>query len=113
MRAIWVILTARARRQWQGWLLLTLLVAIGTGVVLSAVTAGRRADSAFPGYVAAHGYDAIVYPLHPLPLATLPEVTEAVAVRAPFAGDRRARAASRSTTATSPSGRCPRRTCPR
>ena len=86
VRAIWVILTARARRQWQGWLLLTLLVAIGTGVVLSAVTAGRRADSAFPSYVAAHGYDAIVYPLHPLPLATLPEVTEAVAVRAPFAG---------------------------
>ena len=63
MRAIWIILAARARRQWRSWLLLTLLVAVGTGVVLSAVTAGRRADTAVPAFVAAHGYDAVVLSL--------------------------------------------------
>jgi hypothetical protein len=88
VRAIWVILAARSRRQWRAWLLLTLLVAIGTGVVLSAVTAGRRADSAFPAYVAAHGYDAIVYTSEPPahPLATLPDVTQVVAIGGPFYG---------------------------
>jgi hypothetical protein len=61
VRAIWLITASRARRQWRGWLLLTVLVAVGTGVVLSAVTAGRRADAAVPAFVAAHGCDAVVY----------------------------------------------------
>jgi hypothetical protein len=86
VRAIWIILAARSRRQWRGWLLLTLLVTVGTGLVLSAVTAGRRADSAFPAYVAAHGYDAIVYTDRPLKLATLPNVTQVVDIRGPFYG---------------------------
>jgi hypothetical protein len=86
VRAIWVILTARFRRQWRGWLLLTLLVTIGTGAVLSAVTAGRRADTAVPAFVAAHGYDAVVYADKPLPLATLPNVTEVVQTFSPFTG---------------------------
>jgi hypothetical protein len=86
VRAIWVILAARLRRQWRGWLLLTLLVTIGTGAVLSAVTAGRRADAAFPGFVAAHGFDAIVYPEQALPLATLPDVTQVVETRSTFQG---------------------------
>ncbi len=54
--------------------------------MLAAATAGRRADSAFPRFVTAHGYDAIVYASQPLPLATLPEVAEAVAIVAPFEG---------------------------
>jgi ABC-type lipoprotein release transport system permease subunit len=86
VRAIGVILAARYRRHWQSWLLLALLVAIGTGIVLAAVTAGRRADSAFPRFVAAHGYDAIVYSGQPLPLERLPEVKHVVAIRAPFHG---------------------------
>jgi hypothetical protein len=86
VRAIWVILAARLRRQWRGWLLLTLLVALGTAVVLSAVTAGRRADAAFPGFVAAHGFDAIVYTSVPLPLAALPEVSQVVETRSTFQG---------------------------
>src|SRR5215469_4841324 len=84
--AIGVILAARSRRHRQSWLLLVLLVAIGAGVVLAAVTAGRRADSAFPRFVAAHGYDAIVYSGQPLPLEQLPEVKHAVETRAPFYG---------------------------
>jgi len=84
--AIRVILAARARRYWRAWLLLAVLVALGTGVALAAVTAGRRADSAFPRFVAAHGYDAVVYASGPLPLARLPGVTRVVPIRAPFYG---------------------------
>src|SRR5262249_53604347 len=46
----------------------------------------RRADSAFPRFVAAHGYDAIVYSGQPLPLEQLPEVEHVVESRAPFHG---------------------------
>ncbi|HEY0936902.1 MAG TPA: hypothetical protein VGD91_24600, partial [Trebonia sp.] len=87
MRAIWIVLAARWRQQQRAWLLLALLVAVGTGLVLSAVTAGRRADAAFPGFVAAHGYDGIVYASTPLPqLAVLPDVTRVVETRVPFYG---------------------------
>jgi hypothetical protein len=87
MGAILLVLTARARRYWRSWLLLGLVVAIGTGFVLAAVTAGRRADSAFPRFAASHGYDAIVYSTQPLPkLATLPEVSQVTPIRAPFYG---------------------------
>jgi putative ABC transport system permease protein len=84
--AIRVVLAARSRRHARAWLLLALLVAICAGVVLAAVTAGRRADSAFPRFVAAHGYDAIVYSSQPLPLARLPQVAHAVPIKAPFHG---------------------------
>jgi len=84
--AIRVILAARARRYWRAWLLLAVLVALGTGVALAAVTAGRRADSAFPRFVAAHGYDAVVYASGPLPLARLPGVARVVPIQAPFYG---------------------------
>jgi hypothetical protein len=36
------------------------LITIVGGFVLAATAAGRRTDSAFPRYVASHGYDAIV-----------------------------------------------------
>jgi len=86
VRAIVVILAARSRRHLRGWLVLVLLVAIGTGLVLAAVTAGRRADSAFPRFVASHGYDAIVYSGQPLPLTRFPSVTSAVETHALFTG---------------------------
>ncbi|HEY0936897.1 MAG TPA: FtsX-like permease family protein, partial [Trebonia sp.] len=76
----------RGRQQWRAWLLLTLLVTTGTGVTLAAITAGRRADSAFPDFVAAHGYDAVVYAAQPLPLTSLPDVTQAVRIDDPFYG---------------------------
>ena len=84
--AVRVILAARARRFWRAWLLFAVLVALGTAVVLAAVTAGRRADSAFPRFVAAHGYDAVVYANGPLPLARLPGVARTVPIQAPFYG---------------------------
>jgi FtsX-like permease family len=84
--AVRVILAARARRFWRAWLLLAVLVGLGTAVVLAAVTAGRRADSAFPRFVAAHGYDAVVYADGPLPLARLPGVARTVPIQAPFYG---------------------------
>jgi len=66
---------------------LSILVAIGTGFVLACVTAGRRADSAFPRFAASHGYDAIVCSVRPLPqLARLPEVAEVTQIRMPFHG---------------------------
>ncbi len=86
MGAIAVILAARSRRHWRAWLALALLVALGTGLVLAATTAGRRADSAFPRFAAAYGYDAIAYASKPLPLDSLPEVAQAVQITAPFAG---------------------------
>jgi hypothetical protein len=87
MGAILLVLTVRARHYWRSWLLLGLVVAMGTGFVLAAVTAGRRADSAFPRFAANHGYDAIVYSLQPLPkLATLPGVSQVTPIRAPFYG---------------------------
>src|ERR1700722_11983729 len=87
MGAILLVLTARARRYWRSWLLLGLVVGTGTGFVLAAVTAGRRADSAFPRFAASHGYDAIVYSVQPLPkLGTLREVSQVTPIRAPFHG---------------------------
>src|SRR6185437_7933871 len=84
--AIAVVFAARSRRYWRSWLALAVLVAIGTGLVLAAVTAGRRADSAFPRFVASHGYDAIVYGGHPLALTRLPTVASATENRALFTG---------------------------
>ncbi|HZC64416.1 MAG TPA: FtsX-like permease family protein [Streptosporangiaceae bacterium] len=87
MGAILLVLAARARRYWRSWMLLGLVAAIGTGVVLAAVTAGHRADSAFPRFAASHGYDAIVYSVQPLPkLGTLREVSLVTPIRAPFHG---------------------------
>src|SRR3984885_9660836 len=87
MDTILLVLTARARYYSRSWLLLGLVVAIATGFVLAAATAGRRADSAFPRFAASHGYDAIVYSAQPLPkLATLPGVSRVTPIRAPFYG---------------------------
>jgi hypothetical protein len=60
MRAEW-------RRRQRAWLALALLVAIVGGVVLAAAAAGRRTESAFPSFVAAHGFDAAVYTATPWP----------------------------------------------
>jgi FtsX-like permease family len=87
MRAVRLVFAAKLRRHWRSWLLLSLLIAVASGVVLAATAAGRRTDSAFPRYVASHGYDAIVYTIRPLPrLARLPEVAQVTPVRMPFYG---------------------------
>jgi hypothetical protein len=79
MRAVLLVVAARFRRGWRAWLLLAVLVALVSGVAMAAATAGRRAASAFPRFVAEHGFDAVVYSVRPLPgLAGLPEVRQAI-----------------------------------
>ena len=66
MRAVWLVLVAGFRRQWRSWALLTVPIAVASGFVLAATAAEGRTDSAFPRYVASHGYDVIVYRVQPL-----------------------------------------------
>jgi hypothetical protein len=84
MGAVGLVFGAKLRRHWRSWLLLTVLIAIVSGFALAATAAGDRTDSAFPRYVASHGYDAIVYGFQPLP--KLPEVAHVTAVQMPFYG---------------------------
>jgi hypothetical protein len=83
MRAVWLVLVTGFRRQWRSLVLLGLLVAVGSGFVLASTAAGRRTDTAFPRYVASHGYDAIVYTVQPLPKG-LPGVAHVTPVQMPF-----------------------------
>jgi hypothetical protein len=90
MGAVGLVFGAKLRRYWRSWLLLTVLIAIVSGFVLAATAAGNRTDSAFPRYVARHGYDAIVYTAEPLPgLARLPGVAQVTTVNLPFAAQPR------------------------
>ena len=64
-----------------------LLIALVSGLVLAAAAAGRRSDSAFTRYEAAHGYDAFLYAIKPIPkIATLPVVTTSTLVGLPTSG---------------------------
>src|SRR5215831_4666884 len=54
---------------------------------MAAATAGRRAATASPRFVAEHGFDAVVYSVQPLPgLARLPEVRQVIPGALPFGG---------------------------
>src|SRR5215469_2785057 len=86
MGAVAVVLHARLRQQWRSWLALAALVALVGGFVMAAAATGRRTAAAFPGFVARHGYDAIVYSGRALPgLARIPQVAQVTPVRAPWA----------------------------
>ena len=82
MGALVLVMRAESRRRWRGWLALVLLIALVGGVVLAAAAAGRRTDSAFPGFLAAHGFDAAVYTTKPWPstvkFAEVTSVTELI-----------------------------------
>jgi hypothetical protein len=85
VQAVGMVFRGRFRQHWKSWLALSVLVAVGGGFVLSAASAGRRTAAAFPGYVARHGYDIVVYSLHPLPqLARLPDVASVTPVLVPI-----------------------------
>jgi hypothetical protein len=62
-----MVFAAEVRRRWRSWLVMAALIALVGGLVLSAAAAGRRTASAFPNFVAAHGFDAAVYSNQPLP----------------------------------------------
>ena len=75
MAALGMLLRAMVRQRWRSWLLLSLLVALVSGLVLASAAACRRTASAFPRFKAAHGYDAFVLSLRPAPeIAARPEV---------------------------------------
>ena len=87
MRAVVMVLRARRRQYWKSWLALSVLVAVVGGFVLAAAVTGRRTAAAFPGFVARHGYDVVVYAGHPLPqLARLPQVARVTPALLPFTG---------------------------
>ena len=86
MRAVAMVVHVRLRQHWRSWLALAVLVALVGGFVIAAAATGRRTAAAFPGFVARHGYDAIVYSGRPLPgLAHIPQVAQVTPIRAPFA----------------------------
>ena len=89
MAALGLLLRATFRHRWRSWLLLSLLIALVSGLVLAGAATGRRTASAFPRFKAAHGYDAFLLSLVPAPrLIARPEVASAtplgvVAIGAP------------------------------
>jgi len=75
VRAVAMLLHVQLRRHWKSWLALAALVTLVGGFVMAAATTGRRTAAAFPGFVARHGYDAVVYGGGPLAaLARIPQV---------------------------------------
>ena len=86
MGAVAMVLRVRLRQHWTSWLALAALVALVGAFVMAAAVTARRTAAAVPGFVARHGYDAIVYSGRPLPgLARIPQVARVTPVRAPFA----------------------------
>ncbi len=81
MAVLRVLFRAEFRHRWRSWLLLSLLIGLVSGLVLAGVVAARLTATAFPRYVAAHGFDAAAYTEGPVPkFADLPDVAAAVQV---------------------------------
>jgi len=86
--AVGLVFGAEFRRRWRSWLTLVVLIAVAGGLVLAASAAGRRTATAFPRFVAAHGYDFIVFNFQPLPeLSKLPDVASVETAPGPFNGN--------------------------
>jgi len=82
-----MLLRASFRHRWRSWLSLSLLIALVSGLTLAAAAAGRRSDSAFTRYETAHGYDAFLFALKPIPkIAALPGVATSTVVGLPTSG---------------------------
>jgi hypothetical protein len=87
MGAIRLVLGAELRRRWRSWLILVVLIALVAGLVLAAAAAGRRTATAFPRFVASHGYDVYVYNQKPVPgLGRLPGVSSVTTISNPASG---------------------------
>jgi hypothetical protein len=85
--AVRLAFRAEFRRRWRSWLAIALLISVVGGFVLAATAAGRRTDSAFPRFVAAHGFDVIVYANRRAPeVAKLPGVVSATELVTPYNG---------------------------
>jgi hypothetical protein len=82
--AVFLVFRTELRRRWRSWLILVVLIAVVGGLALAAVAAGRRTASAFPRFVAAHGYDAYIFNDKPVPgLARLPGAASVTTVVIP------------------------------
>jgi hypothetical protein len=85
--AVRLVLGAEFRRRWRSWLILVVLIAVVGGLVLAAAAAGRRTATAFPRFVAAHGYDVYIYNQKPVPgLSRLPGVFSVTTIGNPASG---------------------------
>src|ERR1700689_2446619 len=83
-----MVFRSEFRRRWRSWVILVVLVAVVGGLALAAVAAGRRTATAFPRFVAAHGYDVYIFNTEPVPgLARLSGVASATHVIIPAYGD--------------------------
>ena len=60
MGAVSFVFRTELRRRWRSWVILATLIGLAGGFVLAAVAAGRRTESPFPGFAAAHGFDVLV-----------------------------------------------------
>ena len=69
MAFLGLMLRAGLRHRWRSWLALSLLAAVVIGMVLAGVQTARRTNTAFPRFVAAHGYDSFFY--SPVPVSNL------------------------------------------
>jgi len=86
--AVRLVFQAGARRRWRSWLAIAVLISVVGGLVLAAAAAGRRTENAFPRFVAAHGFDSIVYATRPVPgVAHLPGVASVTELIFPDAGN--------------------------
>ena len=87
MGTVRMVFRAQLRHRWRSWLAITILISLVGGVVMAAIAAGHRTDSAIPRFVAAHGFDAEVYSSLPAPgIARLPEGRVSHAVIGPDNG---------------------------
>jgi hypothetical protein len=85
--AVRLVFRAELRARWRSWLAVAILISVVGGLVLAATAAGRRTDSAFPRFAAAHGFDSVVYATRPVPkLAKLPGVSSVTEVVVPDSG---------------------------
>jgi len=82
-----MLLRASCRHRWRSWLSVCLLLALVSGLVLAATAAGRRSASAFSQFEKAHGYNAFLYAVKPIPkIAALPDVVSSTLIRFPTSG---------------------------
>jgi FtsX-like permease family len=85
--SVGMVFNAQVRHRWRSWLAITILISLVGGVVMAAIAAGHRTDSAIPRFVTAHGFDAEVYSTRSAPgIARLPGVTSVTPVIGPDNG---------------------------
>jgi hypothetical protein len=97
--AVRLVFGAELHRRWRSWLILVVLVAVVGGLVLAAAAAGRRTATAFPRFVASHGYDVYIFNQKPVPgLSRLPGVSSVTTIGNPASGQPTCACTSRAIT---------------